>query len=176
MANASLISKGSIIDLYGQPSGVTSNPPAGEARIFYDSVNNVVHIIDSNGNDIVALSKRVASLNFIIDGAGSTPSTGVRGQINIPTGCTLTGWVLTADQSGSGVVDVLRSTYAGFPSTSSIAGTDKPTLSSVQKNENLGPLSGWTSTALSAGDQLQINLNSVTTCTLLCLTLNVTIP
>ena len=111
-----------------------------------------------------------------IDGDTATPSTGVRAHISIPFACTVTGWVLTADASGSAVIDVLRATYSNFPTTTSIAGTDKPTLSSVQKNENLGPLSSWASTAISAGDVLEFNLNSVTTCKILSLTLNVTVP
>jgi hypothetical protein len=124
-----------------------------------------------NSNGILS---RIASFNFVIDGGGSTPGTGAYGQVNVPTGCTVTGWTLTADQSGSAVIDVLRSTYAGFPTTTTIANTDKPTLSSVQKNENLA-VSAWT-TALNAGDQLQVNLNSVTTCTRLNLSVLVTIP
>lgn len=127
-----------------------------------------------NGAGTYTTVSRVAAIHYVIDGAGQVPTTGVKGQINMPSGCTITGWVLTADQSGSAVIDVLRSTYAGFPTTSSIAGTDKPTLSSVQKNENLA-VSAWT-TAISAGDQIQFNLNSVTTCTRLNLTINVTIP
>jgi hypothetical protein len=121
-------------------------------------------------------SQRTASINVVIDGGGAVPSTGVKGQVTIPADCTITGWVLTADQAGSAVIDVLRSTYAAFPVTASIAGTDKPTLVAVQKNENLGPLSGWTSTALHAGDQLQFNLNSVVTVTRLNLSLLVSVP
>lgn len=117
---------------------------------------------------------RVASIQYVIDGGGSTPSTGAKGQMSIPFACTITGWILTGDVSGSAVVDVLRSTYAGFPTTSSLAGSDKPTLSSAQKNENLA-LSAWT-TAINAGDEIQFNLNSVTTCTRLNITLNITIP
>lgn len=119
---------------------------------------------------------RITAFYLTIDGGGSTPGTGVKGQFDVPTNCTLLSWVLTADQSGSAVVDVLRSTYSGFPTTSSIAGTDKPTLTSAQKNENLGPLSLWTSTALSTGDQLQFNLNSATTVQRLNLTLVASIP
>lgn len=130
----------------------------------------------TNNSGALAFQSRTAAISYVIDGVGNIPSTGAYGQLNIPFACTLTGWVLTADASGSAVIDVLRSTYAGFPTTSSIAGTDKPTLSSVQKNENLGPLSSWGSTALSAGDQLQFNLNSVTTCKRLNLTLNITMP
>jgi hypothetical protein len=126
------------------------------------------------GVPIVAAATRVASFNFQVDGGGSAITTGAKGQWDVPVACTITGWVLTADQSGSCVIDVLRSTYAGFPSTSSIASTDKPTLSSAQKNENLA-VSVWT-TALAANDQLQINVNSATTVTRVNLNVLVTIP
>lgn len=116
------------------------------------------------------------SLTVNIDGSGSVPSTGVRARVSVPIACEVTGWVLVADASGSAVIDVLRSGYSGFPTTSSIAGTDKPTLSTVQKNENLGPLTNWGSTAIAAGDVLEFNLVSVTTCKLLSLTLNLTVP
>jgi hypothetical protein len=125
---------------------------------------------------IGALQGRQVALQFLIDGGGSAPSTGAKGQISVPFACTVKKWILTADQSGSAVIDVLRSTYAGFPTTASIAGTDKPTLASAQKNQNVGPLSLWGSTALAAGDELQVNLNSVTTCTRLNLTLIVSVP
>lgn len=115
------------------------------------------------------------TISYVIDGGGAVPATGVWGQIDVPIACTVTGWVLTADASGSCVVDVKRSTYTGFPTTSSIAGTDKPTLSSAQKNQNLA-ISAWGSTALAAGDQLQFNLDSVTTCKRINITLIVTIP
>lgn len=125
-----------------------------------------------NALNLVSTS-RVASFNFAIDGGGTTPSTGAKGQWDVPVNATITGWVLTADQSGSAVIDVLKSTYAAFPTTASIAGSDKPTLSSVQKNENLA-VSQWT-TSLLQGDQLQVNLNSVTTCQRLNLTIRVII-
>ncbi len=122
------------------------------------------------------LQSETRAVTIQIDGGASTPSTGVKARWSTPIACTVTGWVLVADDSGSAVIDVLRSTYSGFPTTASIAGTDKPTLSSVQKNENLGPLTNWGSTALAAGDVLEFNLSSVTTCKLLSLTLNITVP
>ncbi len=115
------------------------------------------------------------ALQFLLNGAGSTPNTGVFAQISMPYACTIKGWVITADQSGSAVVDILRSTFSAFPTTASIAGTDKPTLSSAQKNEDLA-LSGWGSTAINAGDILQANLNSVSTVTQVFVTLNITVP
>lgn len=125
-------------------------------------------------NGSVWVGQRIASFNFQVDGGGSAITTGAKGQWSAPCACTITGWVLTADQSGSCVIDVLRSTYSGFPTTASIASTDKPTLASVQKNENLA-VSAWT-TALAAGDQLQINVNSATTVTRANLTILVTVP
>jgi hypothetical protein len=138
---------------------------------------NVGSIVPTNPpNGLTQLTPvRVASINFQIDGGGSTPGTGVKGQISIPTSCTLTGWVITADQTGSAVVDILRSTYAAFPTTSSIAGTDKPTLTSQRKNEDL-TLTGWGSKSISSGDIIQFSLSSVSTVTFIDVTLNVTIP
>ena len=81
--------------------------------------------------------QRTSAIQFVIDGGGSVPGTGAYGQISIPFACTLKGWVLTADQSGSAVIDVLRSTYAAFPTTASIAGSDKPTLATVRKTRIL---------------------------------------
>lgn len=120
------------------------------------------------------VGQRVASFNFEVDGGGSAITTGAKGQWSAPTSCTITGWVLSADQSGSCVVDVLKSSYSSFPTTASIASTDKPTLSSSQKAENLA-VSAWT-TAVSAGDFIQINVNSATTVQRINLVINVTIP
>jgi hypothetical protein len=114
-------------------------------------------------------------IQFVIDGRGSVPGAGAYGQISLPYNCTIVGWTLTADQSGSAIVDVLRGSYAAFPTTASIAGTDKPTLATAQKNTD-STLTGWGSTALNAGDELQINLNSASTVTRLNLTLKITVP
>ena len=121
-----------------------------------------------------ATGSAVGALEYIIDGGGSTPGTGLYGTIEIPTNCTITGWSLIADAAGSAVIDVLKSTFAAFPTNSSITGTDKPTLASGQKQQNL-TLSAW-STTLLQGDVLQINLVSVTTCKRLCLMIFVSIP
>jgi hypothetical protein len=145
-------------------------PPSGTVRIYANNAGQLTIINSAGGSG----TSSVRVISFVIDGGGVAPSTGAYGQLSIPFACTITGWVLTADQSGSAVIDVLRSTYAAFPSTASIAGSDKPTLSSVQKNQNLA-VSAWT-TAINAGDEIQINLNSVATCTRLNLGLNITVP
>jgi hypothetical protein len=104
-------------------------------------------------------------VNFIIDGGGSAIATGEKGHVEPSFAMTITGWTILADQSGSIVVDVWKNTYANYPPTSadSIAGTEKPTLSSAQKSQDLS-LTTWT-TAVAAGDILAFNVDSASTVT-----------
>ena len=117
-----------------------------------------------------------AVIAFIIDGGGSAITTGQKGHLEIPFACTITGWTILADQSGSIVVDVWKDTYASFPPTvaDTIAGTEKPTLSTAQKNQDL-TLTSWT-TAITAGDILAFNVDSITTVQRVVVSIRVTRP
>jgi hypothetical protein len=110
---------------------------------------------------------------FIVDGGGATPSTGVQGDLYIPFACTINSVTMLADQSGSIVVDIQKGTYSAFPTVSSICASAKPTISSARKSTD-STLTGWT-TAISAGDVLEFNVNSVTSITRVTLTLKVTL-
>ena len=141
------------------PASVTSDytitlPAAGGA------VNEVLQYDASQNASFVSNTR---TLNFIIDGGGSAITTGIKGVVVLDGDYTVTGWTIIADQSGSIVVDVNRATYTNFPTTASIAGTELPTLSTTQKNEDLA-LSTWTTT-LSARDVLEFQVDSVTTVT-----------
>jgi hypothetical protein len=141
------------------PASVTSNynitlPAAGGAA------NDVLQFDASQNASFVSNTR---TLNFVIDGGGSAITTGIKGHIVLDGDYTVTGWTIIADQSGSIVVDVNRATYANFPTTASIAGTELPTLSSAQKAEDL-TLSSWTTT-LSARDVLEFQVDSVSTVT-----------
>jgi len=105
----------------------------------------------------------IVDIIFIIDGGGSVITTGQKGHLPIDFACTILGWTILADQSGSIVVDVWKDTYANFPPTvaDTIAGTEKPTLASAQKNQDLA-LTTWTDSIV-AGDILAFNVDSVTT-------------
>src|SRR6266481_9746613 len=117
---------------------------------------------------------RVAAIQLVIEGSGVVPSTGSWGFIRVPFDCTVSGWSLISDQTGSAVIDVQK-TGSLFPAGfASIAGSDKPTLASAQKNENLN-VTGW-SGQLHAGDILGFNLDSVATLTRLNLSVLVSIP
>ncbi len=105
-----------------------------------------------------------------LDGGGSAVATGtVKATITVPITGTLTTWYLSADVSGSIVIDVKRS------GTSIVGGGgNKPTLSSTISGH--AALSGWTSTAVTVGDILTFNVDSATTLTnvTLVLSFNVT--
>ena len=106
-------------------------------------------------NTIVGLTERIV---FDIDGGGSAITTGQKHFLTIPFDCTVTSWTIIADQTGDIVVDVKKSDYASYPTTSSIAGSEKPSLSSVQKNRDIN-LSTWT-TSITAGDILEFIVDS----------------
>ena len=103
------------------------------------------------------------AINFIIDGGGSTITTGVKGYIPIPFAGAIVGVRLLADQSGSIVVDIWKDTYANYPpiDADSITASAVPTITTAEKSEDL-TLTGWT-TAITAGDILGYNVDSVTT-------------
>lgn len=104
---------------------------------------------------------RSASIVCVIDGGGAAITTGVKGDIRIPFACTILEWTLLADQTGSAVVEISKATLANWPTVSVITASAKPTLSSARKNSST-TLTGWT-TAVAAGDVLQIGVNSAST-------------
>ena len=120
-------------------------------------------VLQYDGSQVASFVSNTRTLNFVIDGGGSAIATGIKGHIVLDGDFTVTGWTVIADQSGSIVVDVNRATYTDFPTTAAIAGSELPTLSSAQKNEDL-TLSTWTTT-LSARDVLEFEVDSVATVT-----------
>lgn len=114
------------------------------------------------------------SLNLAIDGAGSAVAAGFKGYLIAPFGGTITSWTIIADQSGSAVIDVWKTTYAGAPPLvgNTITGSALPTLSSAQKAQS-STLTGWTTT-FAKGDVLAFNVNSAATVTKLSLSLAAT--
>ena len=115
--------------------------------------------------DRLSTGAKTVAIAFIIDGGGSTITTGVKGDIEIPFACTITAARVFLDQSGSIVVDIWKDTYANFPPTDadSITASAPPTVSSATKAED-STLTGWT-TSISAGNILRFNVDSITTAT-----------
>lgn len=122
----------------------------------------------------ISANVNVRNITFVIDGGGSAITTGVKGDLTVPFGCTINQVTLLADQSGSIVIDIWKDTYANFPPTvaDTITASAKPTISAATKAQD-GTLTGWT-TSITAGDTLRFNVDSITTVTRVTLSLKVT--
>jgi hypothetical protein len=117
----------------------------------------------------VTLGAADAALNYILDGGGSTITTGLKPDIVVPFTCTVTAWWMLADQTGSIVVDLWKNSYASYPPlvANTITGSELPTITAGIKGQDLA-LGTWT-TALTKGDIIRPNVNScssITYCTL----------
>ncbi len=105
----------------------------------------------------------IEDIGITIDGGGTTITTGSKGFRDVPFAGNIISYVLLADQSGSVQLDVKKSTYSGFPTTSTIVAAAPPILSSAQKNTD-STLTGWTK-AIASGDILEFSVTSATTVT-----------
>jgi hypothetical protein len=154
------LSKASFDTTYQSSSGTFADNTTrliseGDLRQFADDI----------GDSTIFLDDAYDTIQFIIDGGGSAITTGIKGDIMIPFNCTVLGWDIVADTSGSIVVDVWKDSYTNFPPTvaDTIAGTEKPTLSSATKNQDTS-LSSWTTT-LTRNEWIRFNVDSASTVT-----------
>lgn len=120
---------------------------------------------------IAVEAARTKTTGITIDGGGSAITTGQKGYIQCPFTGTITQCTLVADQVGSCVVDIWKTTYAGAPPTvaNTITAAALPTLAAAIKSTDV-TLTGWT-TAVVTGDVLGFNVNSASTITRLSLIL-----
>ena len=124
---------------------------------------NVRAAAGTASDDLVTLGQldnfQPQTIAFVIDGGGTEIADGVAGDLQIGFDCTITGWTLLADQSGSIVVDVWKDTYANYPPTAadSITAAAKPTITADTKGT--GSPTAWI-TAITAGDTLRFNVDS----------------
>lgn len=118
-------------------------------------------VAKADGAGAVAFEDDIKGLSFVIDGGGSTITTGIKGVLIVPFACEITAWNVVGDASGSINVDVNRSAWNTTPSYSSIAASAHPALVSAVAAEDT-TLTGWTKT-LAAQDILQFEVDSVAT-------------
>jgi hypothetical protein len=104
---------------------------------------------------------------------GAAIRPGFKGYQPVPFDCSLVGAVLMADQAGSIVFDIYRSSFAAFPpkKTDTLISLSayRPSLANQQVNADLA-LFGW-QTALTEGDVLGFDVLSATVLTSVTLTL-----
>jgi hypothetical protein len=147
-----------------QSKAIADCDGATTAKLLYDTTTNAFSCGTDQGSGSV-----IRNLGIVIDGGGSTITTGVKGFVSAPAACTITSATLLSTDasvtSGSIVIDVWKDTYANYPPTvaDTITASAKPTLSSATKSQD-STLTGWT-TSVSAGDILGFKVDSVTTVT-----------
>ncbi|MFM9105465.1 MAG: hypothetical protein ACKOWF_02065 [Chloroflexota bacterium] len=98
-----------------------------------------------------------AAIPFLIDGGGSTIPTGIKGDVEIPYAGSLVSWTILLDaaaSAGDWVVQIWRSTYAGYPPTvSNLVATLTVTSGNAKAT-------GTISVAIAAGDVLRFNVST----------------
>lgn len=159
-------------------------PDTGAANNFLTAVSSLGVIskaqpafTDISGTATAAqlpTNQKLTTLTFVIDGGGSTITTGVKGDLISDFAGTIQSATVLADQSGSIVIDVWKRAYAlDTPPTVSntITASALPTLASHQSSQDT-TLTGWT-TSITAGDVIRFNVNSATTVTRVSISLKV---
>lgn len=110
----------------------------------------------------VSGSSGTFGLSIVADSATGI-SSGSKGFLQLPYAGVIASYTILSSTSGTIQVDLKKSTYSGFPSTSSITGGNYIALSSTQKNTD-STLTSWT-TSFSAGDIMEFSVVAASTLT-----------
>ncbi len=104
------------------------------------------------------------TIGITVDGGGSVCTTGTKGYRVLDYGCDWIGWTVLCDQAGSIAIDVQRGPYTAGLSTSSVCGSQTPSVFGVQTSQDL-TLGPTTTTQFTAGDVLMFYVDNVATVT-----------
>lgn len=129
-------------------SKLLGNPTVGTADVSEIGVTSGLEFNSTNLR--VTAAARTQTIGITVDGGGTVLTTGNKGLKSFMVAGTITRWRLMSDVAGNIEFDIQKSTYAGFPPTSSIVAAAPPLLSGVRVNEN-SSLGTWT-TSVAAGD------------------------
>lgn len=117
----------------------------------------------ADGFDLVTLDFSVpgidVGISYVIDGGGSTISTGIKGDIQIPYSGTITEARLLADTTGDFQVAIWKDIYANFPPTVADL-MDTYTITAGVKSEETG-----LGISVNKGDILRYNVTACTAAT-----------
>lgn len=157
--------------LYHKADGLYSINSAGQVTGPYASASGFISgsytLLDGrylpSGTSIPPVVTGTYNIQFFMGNGSSVVPTGavVGGYhyVEIPYASEVESWNLYADATGSITVNVLKSTGAGFPPASPLAGLGQPKLTSQRKNSGI-PTGTVT---LAAQDVLQVDVVSSAT-------------
>lgn len=133
--------------------------------LIADSSDIDVTYDDSANTFVLSLTAiaKTSTVNFVVDGGGAEITDGIKGDIMVDFAHTIVANHALADQSGSVVIDIWKSTYGAFPpvDAGSITSAAPVTISSALKSEDT-TLTGWTVSG-AAGSIYRFNVDSCTT-------------
>jgi hypothetical protein len=138
-------------------------------RVANKGVANGYAPLDANAKvpvTNIADNLRVATIGLTVGDGVNVITTGFKGAIPVPFSGTITEWTIVSTDanpptSGSIQIDILKSTFANYPTMTSMVGTGtKPNITASNKGQ--GTPTGWASTTINAGDVIGFNVVSVT--------------
>jgi hypothetical protein len=138
-------------------------------RVSNKGVANGYAPLDANAKvpvTHIADNLRVATIGLTVGDGVNAITTGFKGAIPVPFSGTITEWTIVSTDanpptSGSIQIDILKSTFANYPTMSSMVGTGtKPNI--ANSNKGTGTPTGWSTTTINAGDIIGFNVTSVT--------------
>jgi hypothetical protein len=140
-------------------------------RLYYNGTTNKLRLKISSTWTTVSGPNTVIPL--ILDNGGAVLATGKQYDFVVPFDCVVTGWTIVGEPSGSIVVDLWQDTYANYPPTvaDTITGSQKPTITTAVKGQNLAISPTWT---LTKDSVIRVYIDSVTTITSATVNLHVT--
>jgi hypothetical protein len=162
------------LNIDGVASNLTLNQNSG-LFVFTDGTNYF-----TERGSVLPASVTVGIVGITIDGGGTVPTTGLKGLVQIPYACTITGWSIIADQSGAASVDIWALAGSAPPTTPSIpvsankiSASAPVALSSAQSAAGgTTAISTWTK-PISQWMTVAFNLSSITTCNRIAIELQV---
>jgi hypothetical protein len=117
-----------------------------------------------------SIPSRTGLIGYNFAGGGTVVATAIFGAVYLPVSMTATGWVLTADQTGTTSLAIMATSYGSYPAmTATLAA---PALTGAIKNENLT----MTAVALPAGSLVEFSVTSASLVQTLNVGLIMTIP
>jgi hypothetical protein len=165
--NGVIAQNNSIISGSLSVTGSTSSTGSGHIVTYNTASGLYSHTLP----DTFISNVKSGSFGVTIDGNGGVITVGQRGYITIPYNGTITDWEILGDRAGTCTIDITKSTFANFPTQTSITGSAPITISPASQKASSSILTGWTS-SISAGDVYGFTLNAATLFTRLNLVIN----
>jgi hypothetical protein len=172
-ASTTLFVQGNPLRLQAESTGSVQLETGGSTRFAIDNTGAFLiagsagtsgQVITSVGSGQPAIwGNDVGCIVFNVGDGSTTVTTGekVTARLTIPFSCTLTGWTILADASTTTTIDVWKDTYANYPATGAdiITNGHSPATSAANKATQTN-ITNWSTTAVTAGDQMGFSVNA----------------